>query len=32
MDHVTMIRVVAGFLAVLVLITLIRRSRKKAPR
>jgi hypothetical protein len=32
MDNVTMIRVVSGILAVVVLIILIYRMKKKAPR
>ena len=32
MDNVTLIRVVAGFLAVAVAVTLFFRNKKKAPR
>lgn len=32
MDNVTLIRVVAGILAVVVVVILIFRSKKKAPR
>jgi hypothetical protein len=32
MENVTLIRVIAGFLAVVVLVILIYRMKKKAPR